>query len=187
MTVDIVRVSTQADLDGILSLHKANLIKNLTKEEMELEGFVTVEFDAELLRIMHAISPSVIAKDGDMVVGYVLVITKELYGKHQLLDEMFNKMDAIQYGGGFMKDSEYVLIGQLCVDKAYRGQGIVQRMYSFKRSQLESRYACCCTNVAITNPRSLKAHIKSGFRVIKNTTYNGIEFDIIHWDWSVSE
>ena len=187
MTVDIVRVSTQSDLDGILSLHKANHFSNLTKEEMELEGFVTAEYDAELLSAMHQICPSIITKDGDRVVGYVLVITRDFYGKHNLLDELFDAIDVIQCGEGFMKDIKYVLIGQICVDKEYRGQNIVQRMYSFYKSELESRYAGCCTDIAVTNPRSLKAHIKSGFKVIKKTSHKGVEFNIIHWDWSVSE
>jgi ribosomal protein S18 acetylase RimI-like enzyme len=182
--VEVVRVSSKAELDGILALHLSNLVTNLSNEEKSVEGFVTAEYNEALLGIMHALCPSVIAKDGDTVVGYILVASKDFYGCHNLLDELFDAIDKIQYDGALLKDTKYVLCGQLCVAKGYRGQGIVQKMYDFYREELQSEYSYCITDVASTNPRSLKAHIKSGFQVIDSTSYNGVTFDIILWDWT---
>jgi ribosomal protein S18 acetylase RimI-like enzyme len=184
--VEVVRVSNEDELDGILALHQSNLITNLSSEEKSAEGFVTAEYDAALLRKMHALCPSVIAKDGDAVVGYILVASKEFYGCHNLLDELFDAIDKIQYNGTLLKDTKYVLCGQLCVAKGYRGQGIVQKMYDFYRQELQGEFSYCITDVASTNPRSLKAHVKSGFQVIDSTSYNGVTFDIILWDWTKS-
>lgn len=183
-SIEYTRVSTDAELEGIFSLHHKNLFKNLSEEEKELEGFVTAEYNIDLLKMMHNISPSIIAKHGDDVVGYILVATKELYTHHALLDDLFDQVDKLTFNSKPIKDSKYVLCGQLCVAKGYRGQGIVQGMYEHFRRSLEGEFEYCITDVSSANPRSLKAHIKTGFQVIDSIKFNDITFDVILWDWS---
>lgn len=181
--IEYKRVSTDEELRGILSLHHKNLLKNLDQEERDKEGFVTAEYNIDLLTKMHNISPSIIAKDGDEVVGYVLVYTKALYNQHALLDDLFYKVDALTYNSRPMTESSYVLCGQLCVAKGYRGMGLVQGMYEHYRNALSGEFQYCVTDVASNNPRSLKAHVKTGFQVIDSITFNGVTFDVILWDW----
>src|SRR5580658_2806297 len=69
MSVLITRVGTRAQLEGILALHTANLRRNLSAEEIRTQGFVSAEYTREFLERMHAASPSIIAVDGDTVVG----------------------------------------------------------------------------------------------------------------------
>jgi len=183
MTVSVVRVTSDDELAGILSLHHENLLKNLTEEVKQREGYVTAEYDMELLKLMHSISPAVIAKDGDQVVGYVLVVTKGFYGKHALMDDLMNCVDKIAFQGEELKDVNYALCGQLCVGKNHRGLGLVQQMYDLFRQDLKAEYKYCVTDVAEGNPRSLKAHVKTGFQVIERIEYDGVRFDVILWDW----
>jgi ribosomal protein S18 acetylase RimI-like enzyme len=183
MSLVVARVSSQRELDEVLELHKANFVANLSEEEKSAEGFVTAAYNSETLKVMHDLHPAVIAKDGDTVVGYILVVSKAYYGKHKLLDELMDAIDRLHYKGRLLADVPYVLCGQLCVAKGYRGQGIVQKMYSHFQQQLSGEFAYCLTDVASTNPRSLKAHLKSGFQVIDSTAYDGVTFDIILWDW----
>ena len=42
------------ELEQILDLQQRNLPKNISQEEREKEGFVTVEHDLDLLRAMNA-------------------------------------------------------------------------------------------------------------------------------------
>lgn len=183
MSVDIVRVSSDDELAGILSLHRENLLTNLSEETKQKEGYVTAEYNLQLLQTMHQLSPAVIAKDGETVVGYVLVVTRQFYGKHALMDDLFNCVDNITYQGDKLRDVDYALCGQLCVGKSHRGLGLVQRMYEFYREELKTEYKYCITDVAEGNPRSLKAHIKTGFEVIERIDYEGVKFDVILWDW----
>ena len=181
--IEIKTVSDTDELIGILSLQKENLKRLISNEEAGQEGFVTAEYSLELLQQMHEESPSVIAKDGDKVVGYALVTMKAVMPHHDLLSDFFRVIQQLQYKGFQVKDTSYVVIGQLCVAKKYRGKGLVQQLYSFFKESLKHRFDFCLTDVAQTNPRSLKAHLKTGFTVIDTLTYGDVGWDIVLWDW----
>jgi hypothetical protein len=56
-------------------------------------------------------------------------------------------------------------------------------MYQYFRSSLAGEFDFCVTDVAETNPRSLKAHIKTGFQVVATLSYGGLGWSIVLWDW----
>jgi ribosomal protein S18 acetylase RimI-like enzyme len=91
--------------------------------------------------------------------------------------DLFNVIDTKTYKGQLLKEVNYVVVGQLCVAEAFRGQGLVKRLYDYYRDCLASEY------VAQANTRSLNAHKKSGFQVIDTLVYGGIGWDIVLWDW----
>ncbi len=177
-------VSEFSELEGIKTLRNENLKKNLPNSEAETEGFVTAEYSLEFLQKLHAESPSIIAKDGDQVIGYALVALKSVRDQHELLGDLFNCIDKIQYKGKLLKNAEYVVIGQLCVSKKYRGLGLVHLMYQLFKTTLSDTFDYCITDVAYNNPRSLRAHLKNGFVVIDTLGYGGISWDVVLWDWN---
>ena len=182
--ITIKLVTDHFELEGIKKLQQENLKKNLTEEEAGVEGFVTAEYTMEFLERMHYEKPSVIAKDGDYVVGYVLAAVKAIRNEHALLEDLFETIDKIQYHNRLLKDSGYLVVGQLCVSKNYRGLGLVKQMYQHFKKTLSPVFDYCITDVAKDNPRSLKAHLKSGFVVIDELRYGGAGFDIVLWDWN---
>jgi predicted RecB family nuclease len=94
--VEITRVKTEADIIGIRDLQALNLKQNITAEEASSQGFLTAAYTIEYLQQMNSFSPSIIAKDGDKVVGYSLVSTKETK------NENFRyKLNFIIYGFAF--------------------------------------------------------------------------------------
>jgi ribosomal protein S18 acetylase RimI-like enzyme len=183
MSVIVKRVENDFELQGILDLQQANLRKNIDSDTALSQGFLTAEYTLEYLKSMHDASPSIIAKDEDAVVGYALVATKEVRNDHDLMADLFNVIDAKTYKGQLLKEVSYVVVGQLCVAEAYRGQGLVKRMYDYYRDCLASEYEYLITDVAQANVRSLNAHKKSGFQVIDTLVYAGIGWDIVLWDW----
>jgi hypothetical protein len=56
-------------------------------------------------------------------------------------------------------------------------------MYEYFKDCLSIQYDYCITDVASDNPRSLKAHLKTGFTVIDSLNYGGISWNIVLWDW----
>ncbi len=174
------------DLEGIRHLQLANLKGEISPCEAAKEGFVTASYPLECLQQMHAAHPSVVAKSGDRVIGYALVACSEIRNCNELLQYFFEMADDIIYQGRPMRDYKYVIVGQLCVAKGYRGRGIVDQMYNFYRITLSSKYDLCITDVAGDNPRSLRAHQKSGFNVIDEVFSDGVTWSIIVWDWRVS-
>jgi ribosomal protein S18 acetylase RimI-like enzyme len=101
-----------------------------------------------------------------------------------LLQGLFNALEKIEYKNLPLKAVDYVVVGQLCVAKNYRGLGLVQKIYGHFRTELQSRYPFCITDVARANPRSLKAHLKTGFQVIDSVFYGEMDWDIVLWDWN---
>ncbi len=183
MAIQIKTVETEEELTGIQQLQAANLRKNISTSEAAEQGFLMAEYTLDFLRDMHAESPSIIAKEDDRVIGYALVAVKKIRDHHALLADLFNTIDQIYYQDTLLKNSNYVVVGQLCVDKQYRGIGLVQKLYGHFKTTLSASYEYCITDVAQANQRSLKAHQKTGFQVIDTLTYEGISWDIVLWDW----
>jgi ribosomal protein S18 acetylase RimI-like enzyme len=182
--IRIKLVSELSELEGIKTLQEENLKKNLTVEEAEAQGFVTAEYSINFLQTLHEQSPSVIAIDGNKVVGYALVALKSIRHQHDLLSDLFGSIDKIEYSNRLLKYSNYVVVGQLCVAKDYRGQGLVQQMYQQFKTSLFLKFDYCLTDIAENNPRSLKSHLKTGFRIVDTLHYGGIDWNIVLWDWN---
>ena len=180
----IKRVTELEELQGIKKLQDANLLNNMGKEESDKEGFLSADYSMEFLEKMHDACPSIIAKDRDRVVGYALVAIKEVRNHHDLLADLFNTIDTHSYKNNPLKDEKYVVVGQLCVAKDYRGQGLTKRLYNHFRECLSNDYYYCLTDVAIANNRSLAAHLSTGFVVISSISYGGIAWNIVLWDWT---
>ena len=183
MGIVIKRVAENDELVGIAHLQALNLRKNIDSDTAMSQGFLTAEYTLEYLKAMHDASPSIIAKDGDTVAGYALVATKEVRNGHDLMADLFNVIDTKSYNGQLLKEVNYVVVGQLCVAEAYRGQGLVKIMYDYYRDCLAAEYEYLITDVAQANVRSLNAHKKSGFQVIDTLVYEGIGWNIVLWDW----
>ena len=78
-TVEVTRVSGPSEIIGIRDLQALNLRQNITAEEAIEQGFLTATYTIEYLQEMNSVSPSIIAKDGNKVVGYALVATIVLW------------------------------------------------------------------------------------------------------------
>jgi ribosomal protein S18 acetylase RimI-like enzyme len=178
MEPQIKLTETAEELQGILDLQRINLLSEISEKESADQGFVTVRHSMEQLKLMHTIEPHVIAKDGDKVIGYILAMTKESRDLVPVLVPMFEQFDRLNFGEKLLSDHDYLVIGQICVDKSYRGQGIFDKMYELYRSTFASRYDFAITEIALSNFRSLKAHQRVGFRTIH-------EFDDTTQNWAI--
>lgn len=169
-------VATDRELEQILALQRVNLAHNLTAEETAAQGFVTVVHDLPLLRRMHAIAPSIVAVDGDVLAGYALVMPVECRELIPVLVPMFDRLDALGFG-------RYYIMGQICVAKSHRGRGVFDALYAAHRAHLGSRYERCVTEVATRNTRSMRAHARVGFRVVETYRDATDEWALVAWDW----
>jgi len=178
------RVTDQTELVGILELQQENLRKNIAAAEAESQGFLTAEYSLEFLTALHQVSAAIIAKEATKIVGYALVADKSTRHGHPLLADLFDSIDKTMYESAYLAKSNYVVVGQLCVAKGYRGQGLVQQLYQHFKASLSNQYQYLITDVAQANTRSLKAHKNTGFQVIDSLSYGGIGWDIVLWDWN---
>lgn len=182
--IEIKCVTKDSELEAIQALQRANLRKNLSETEATKEGFLIAEYSLDFLRRMQKSHSSVIAADGDQLAGYALVTARNVRDGHPLLDDLCTQIDQLTYKNRPLKDSNYVLVGQLCVEKCHRGKGLVQQMYGLFRESLLRDYEYAITDVTRANRRSLQAHLKTGFEVIHTIRFEGLEWDVILWDWT---
>jgi hypothetical protein len=73
MEIIFTTVSTPQEVQQILNLQAANHVSTVSPATAQEQGFVTVKHDPAVLQRMNLEAPSIIAKDGDLVVGYALV------------------------------------------------------------------------------------------------------------------
>jgi len=59
-----------------------------------------------------------------------------------------------------------MVMGQICIAKAYRGQGIFKGLYQAMLGFLGNAFSEIITEIDANNIRSLKAHLAIGFKEI---------------------
>jgi len=171
-------VQNDHELEQILELQRANLARNLRAEDVASQGFVTVEHSLEVLRRMHAIRPSIVAKEGEELAGYALVMPVECRSFIPILEPMFERLDSLGIGR-----QRFYVMGQICVDKRWRGRGVFDLLYFAHRRHLRGEYDCVVTEVAMRNTRSLRAHERIGFQVIDRYRDETDDWALLRWDW----
>ena len=171
------------DLLQILTLQKQNLIRNISKEEMQSQGFVTVNHSLEILEKMHHLAPSVVIKGEDKVVAYALTMLCECRNLVPELESMFERFESLQLKKKPLNDYSFYVMGQICIDKAYRGQGLFDQLYQKHKEEYQSNFDFILTEVATRNLRSLNAHKRIGFETINTYRDELDEWEVIVWDW----
>lgn len=182
--IEYSTVKNQQELQQILDLQKKNVEQVLVETEVKSQGFVTVHHNLELLSALNHPYPHIIAKDNNQVIGYCLVMLRKFEKDIPVLVSMFQQINSIEYEGQLLKEARYFIMGQVCVDKAYRGKGVFKGLYHKMRDEMADKFDYIITEVAQRNTRSIAAHRKVGFQTIKEFTSElGEEWAIILWDW----
>jgi len=154
--------TTINDLEAILALQKANLAQCLTLEEIQGQGFVSVNHSFDQLKKLNDYENHIIAKDNDKIIGYLLAMTQQ------------SKFDI----------PILFVVGQVCIDKEYRGQGIFDNCYFAYKKYYSDKYDFAITEIASTNLRSLNAHKRIGFKEIHSYfVTEETEWIVVLWDW----
>jgi L-amino acid N-acyltransferase YncA len=167
------QTSTENELHQILELQQRNLPKNLTESEKQHHGFVTVEHDFETLFKMHKVHPHIIAKNNDKVVGYALSMSTAFKDSIPVLIPMFNEIEKLDV------DHNFIVMGQVCIDKEYRGKGIFRGLYQKMSIVFSEEYSSIITEIDAKNLRSINAHKAVGFKTICEYSSNNQLWEVV--------
>ena len=176
--------ATRKDLEQILQLQRKNLEDSLAQDEVQSQGFVTVKHDFPLLEAMSRPFPHVIAKAPGGVIAYALVMLPTMADQIPVLFPLFEKINSLSYQHASLQHIPYFVMGQICIQKVYRGKGVFAGLYEKMRQQMHQDFACVITEVATRNTRSMRAHEKVGFQNLHTyTSESGEHWAILLWDW----
>jgi len=180
---EIKQVSNEAELMQILELQRINLRGTQTAEIEKEQGFVTLVYTMEMMRAMHALTPSIIARHNSKLAGYALAVSREASSHVPDMAHLFSLVDTLSYHGQPIKDQAFYLMGQICVDSPYRGSGVFDGLYQGHREAYSDKYDFIITDVATRNTRSMRAHERIGFQTIHTYRDQLDEWATVLWDW----
>ena len=166
MSLTYATASTDKELHQILILQRGNHASSISQSQARTEGFVTVMHPFSLLKKMNKAAPQIIAKDAERVVGYALVMLKSFAKMIPMLQPMFDKLAGIDFDKRYITDHSYYVMGQICVEKSFRGKGVFDALYLKHEEIYGRRFELCVTSVSTSNVRSMRAHERVGFRIV---------------------
>lgn len=168
--------------EQIVRLQSQNLCKTLSTEQQEQQGFLFAEHTVPLLQLMASQIPQVVALHKNQVIGYNLAMTATMENEVPTLAPMFREFHKNQYRGKPLTAYKFFVGGQVCVDKDFRGLGLLSKLYNATASQVAKDYQLCITEVAIRNTKSLKIHQKMGFEVVSSHNDGLEDWNVVVWD-----
>jgi ribosomal protein S18 acetylase RimI-like enzyme len=175
--------STTEELQQILKLQEENLLQHIDEKEMKSQGFVTLHHDFKILEQMHKLAPTVIIKDDNKVVAYALTMLQECRQLIPDLEPMFALLDKLSWNDKPLTDYSFYVMGQICVAKQYRGQGLSDELYRHHKKIYQPQFDLFITEIATRNPRSIRAHERVGFKIIHTHRDELDEWVVVGWDW----
>jgi len=174
MPITYGRVREHHELQEILALQQKNLLGNVPEMTKHSEGFVTVSHTLALLDRMNQVCPHIIAKYKGKVVGYALCMHPDFSSEVALLQPMFRVIEEV-----LPREQSFVVMGQVCIAKAYRGKGVFRGLYNHMKKVLAADFNVIVTEVDVRNSRSLQAHLAIGFKTIKKYQSDGKDWYLI--------
>lgn len=166
MHLKFTTVSNLQDITDILALQAANHISITDEATQSAQGFVTVRHDPDVLSRMNMAYPSIIARANDELAGYALMMPRSFRKDIPILEPMFTRLDSLSWRDAPLTDQKWFVMGQICVNEKYRGQGVFDGLYQHLQSVWKSHFDFVITEVSERNPRSMRAHERVGFEVL---------------------
>jgi len=115
------------------------------------------------------------------VVGYALVMLRSFADMIPLLQPMFDRLDTSNYGKRCITDHSFYVMGQICIEKSYRGSGVFDALYQKHHEIHRNAFELCVTSVSTSNRRSMRAHERVGFRAVNTFRDATDEWCILVW------
>jgi GNAT superfamily N-acetyltransferase len=147
------------DLPGVLALQEANLHANLSEPE-RAGGFLSARFGAEQFIAMAGQVGVMVATASERVVGYACASEVDFNRRFPLLAAMIDAFPRTPYRGGMLDRATCFVYGPVCVDRAWRGRGVLRGLVNALREHTAGRFDCGVAFIARDNQRSLVAHVQ---------------------------
>ena len=167
------RMATVADIESILALHARYQVDSIHPND-KADGFVTTAFNqTQLTDLIESEQGLFVAQQDTTIIAYAMAASWTFWSQWPMFAHMIKELDKDQLQQVSLSVENSYQYGPVCVDKAYRGQGVFEGIFFFALQQMHSRYPILVTFINKINPRSFAAHTKKAkLQVIKEFEFN---------------
>ena len=159
---EMIRQATEADLDGIVALQRAN--------QMAQGGMLSAEIPRwRIAEMMHSM-PLIVAKRDGHVRGFLMASTRAMMAELPVIAAMFSAYTAA---------ADAYVYGPVCVDPAERGNGLAAAMFAQLRRLEPGREGVLF--IRADNEASLRAHGRMGMREVAQFKLDGADFAVFSY------
>ena len=181
----ITRLGTNKDISGVLDLQALNLQANLPLEALE-NGFVTTPFTPTLIEQIIQMDGLFVAEDRGKIIAYVYAGSWNYFQQWPIFSFMVERFPYLKFKAQPITVTNSFQYGPICIAKAYRGKGVLSKIFEEMRSSLAPNYPISITFINGINKRSTKAHVeKLGWEIIDRFSFNDNEYLGLAYDMKV--
>lgn len=173
------RRATAEDFSDILKLQATSFIDNLSTEDLT-DGFLSAEFTCPQLGEIANDVALLVASDKGRILGYLCTCSCDYYKQVPLLATMIRSLDSILYLGKPLSSYNLFIYGPVCIDKAYRGRGLLRGLYEVLQGEVSGKFEVGTAFVSKDNSHSLAAHVNGlGMASAGEFDFRGRIYDIL--------
>ena len=181
------KIAQIKDIEKVLELHSKYQIDTIRQEDKK-DGFITTAFTKEQMVDLITLEQGLfIAIENEKIVAYVMSASWKFWSRWPMFAFMMEDLPNLEYLGQKLTVQNSYQYGPVCVDKEYRGSGVLEKIFDFARENMAKRFPILVTFINKINPRSYEAHTKKlKLEVIKEFSYNNNNYYELVYDTSKS-
>ena len=175
------------DIEKVLELHFKYQIDTIRQEDKK-DGFITTAFTKEQMIDLITLEQGLfIAVENEKIIAYIMSASWNFWSRWPMFAYMIEDLQNLEYLGQKLSVENSYQYGPVCVDKEYRGSGVLEKIFDFARENMAKRFPILVTFINKINPRSYEAHTKKlKLEVIKEFSYNNNNYYELVYDTSKS-
>ena len=181
------KIAQIKDIEKVLELHSKYQIDSI-KQEDKKDGFITTAFTKEQMVDLITLEQGLfIAIENEKIVAYVMSASWKFWSRWPMFAFMMEDLPNLEYLDQKLTVQNSYQYGPVCVDKEYRGKGVLEKLFDFARQNMSKRFPILVTFINKINPRSYEAHTKKlKLEVIEEFSYNNNNYYELVYDTSKS-
>ena len=177
------RIGNKNDIEGVLSLQEKYLYSNLNEKERE-NGFVTTPFTINQIEEIITQNGLFVAENEDkLIIAYAFAASWKYFEQWEMFKFMISRFSELSFNGNKITTENSFQYGPVCIDKDYRGKGVLNLIFEEMRIEFLKKYSISITFINKINAISEKAHIKKlGWEIIEEFEYNNNNYIELAFD-----
>ena len=174
----IIKQATKQDIEAIMQLQEKYHVSNLTEAEKQTKGFVTMKVTHE--QFMHLTSKGgvfIAVADSGELTAYALTSDWAYYSQWSIIQEMESHLTDFSLQNTAITTKNSFQYGPVCIDEAFRGQGILGQLFETIQGVYAPNYAFAITFINKQNVRSMRAHARqTPLSIVGEFDFNGNQY-----------